>query len=185
MSTVRILRGVNNQPVEAALLELTQKHVEDFSTQWQTPLIQATQEDKFWDWAFKHRITSTRDNYEGYAIECEGDTQGLMMLETQQHRTQFRPGRRLVYVSALSVAPWNRQQLQQPPRFRTIGTALLEFARRRSTDLGYEGCIGLHALPGAEGFYERLNMMRFDPEPEDIIDADEELLPYFEYPPRR
>lgn len=105
-----------------------------------------------------------------------------MMLETQQHRTQFGPGRRLTYVSALSVAPWNRQQLQQPPRFRTVGTALLEFARSRSTDLGYEGCIGLHALPGAEGFYERLNIMRFDPEPEDIIDADEALLPYFEYP---
>lgn len=185
MRTVRILRGVDNQPVEATLLELTQKHVEDFSTQWQVPLIQATQEDKFWDWAFKHRITSTRDNYEGYAIECDDAAQGLIMLETQQHRTQFRPGRPLIYVSALSVAPWNRQQLQQAPRFRTVGTALLEFARSRSEDLGYEGCIGLHALPGAEGFYERLNMMRFDPEPEDIIDADEELLPYFEYPPRQ
>ncbi len=104
MPTVRILRGVDNQPVEATLLGLTQKHVEDFTTQWQAPLIQATQEDKFWDWAFKHRITSTRDNYEGCAIECEGTTQGLMMIETQQHRTQFRPGRRLTYVSALSVA---------------------------------------------------------------------------------
>lgn len=136
MPTVRILRGVDNQVVEAILLGLTQKHVEDFAIQWQTPLTQATQEDKFWDWAFKHRITSTRDNYEGYAIECDGATQGLMMLETQQHRTQFRPGQPLIYVSALSVAPWNRQQIQRPPRFRTVGTALLEFASRRSTDLG-------------------------------------------------
>lgn len=47
MSTVLILRGVDNQPVEATLLGLTQKHVEDFTTQWQAPLIQATQEDKF------------------------------------------------------------------------------------------------------------------------------------------
>lgn len=43
-------------------------------------------------------------------------------------------------------------------------------------------CIGIHALPWAKGFYERLNMMRFDLEPEDIIDADEEL---FECPPRQ
>lgn len=38
------------------------------------------------------------------------------------------------------------------------------------------------ALPEATGFYERKNMMRLDPDLNDRIDPDEELLTYFEYP---
>jgi hypothetical protein len=181
---VSLQRGIDNQYVDATLLKLTPKHVEDFIAFWQSPLRQATQEDKYWDWAFKQRLADTGENHECYAIECEGSTQGLMMIETQWHRAQFFPGRRLVYVAALSAAPWNRRQIQQPPRSKAVGTVLLEFSRTRSLELGYEGCVGLHALPGAEGFYERLNMMRLDPDPDDLIDADDEALPYFEYPPR-
>ena len=93
------------------------------------------------------------------------------------------PRAKVVYVEALSVAPWNRQQIMKPPRFKTVGTALLEFSRLRSVELGYEGRIGLKALPSAEGFYERKNMMRCDADPEDLIDPEDEQLTYFEYPP--
>lgn len=181
--SINLRQGVDNQLVSATLLSLSNKHVEDFSSEWQTLLRQATQEDKYWDWHFKQRLSETRDNYESYAIECEGVTQGLMALETQQHRSQYFPGHPLVYVVMLSAAPWNRRQIQSPPRFKTVGRTLLEYSRVRSVELGYAGSIGLHALPGAESFYEHLNMMRIDPEPEDIIDSDEVPLVYFEYPP--
>jgi hypothetical protein len=182
---VRLPRGLDNQSVDATLLSLTPKHVEDFIALWKDPLRQATQEDKYWDWAFKQRLSDTSGNYECYAIECEGSTQGLMMIETQWHRAQFFPGRRLVYVAALSVAPWNRRQIQQPPRFRRVGTVLLNFSRVRSLALGYKGRVGLHALPGAESFYEYRNMMRYEASPDDFINADGEQLTYFEYPASR
>lgn len=182
--SIDLRQGVDNQIVSATLLSLSNKHIEDFANAWQTLLKQATQEDKYWDWHFKQRLSETRDNYESYAIECEGVTQGLMALETQQHRSQYFSGRRLVYVVMLSAAPWNRRQIQSPPRFKTVGRTLLEYSRVRSVELGYAGSIGLHALPGAESFYEHLNMMRLDPDPEEIIESDEAPLVYFEYPPR-
>ena len=178
---VRLSRGIDEQPVDAMLLSLTQKHVDDFFTRWQAALIQSTQEDKYWDWEFKQRMAQQYDNQECYAIECNGDTQGLIMLETQQHRSVLSPGEPLVYVTALSVAPWNREQLQRPPVFKRVGTLLLRFSRVRSLALGYKGRVGLHSLPGAAGFYERRNMTRFDFPADAYIDSEEEPLTYFEY----
>lgn len=182
--SAELRRGANNQVVPATLLSLTSKHVEDFSVRWRSPLALASQEDKYWDWHFKQRLSDTRDNYEAYAVECEGDTQGLMAIETRQHRSVLSPSKPLIYVVALSAAPWNRKQLQNPPRFRRVGTLLLNFSRIRSLALGYKGRVGLHALPSAEGFYKRRSMMRFDFSADAYIDDDEPLT-YFEYPPRR
>ena len=179
--SVSLVRGHDQQTVEARLLDLQPRHVADFQSLWQAQLRQFSQEDKYWDWAFKERLTIRDVNYEGYAVEYEGCTQGLMMLETQWHSSQFYPGASLVYVATLSVAPWNRYPIQNPPQFKTVGSALLTFSRLRSVELGYGGRVGLHALPAAEGFYERKNMMRLDPDPDNRIDADEESLTYFEY----
>jgi hypothetical protein len=179
---VSLVRGHDQQSVEARLLDLQPRHVADFQSLWQAQLRQFSQADKYWDWAFKEQLAIRDVNYKGYAVECEGRTHGLMMLETQWHSSQFYPGQRLVYVAALSVAPWNRLPIQNPPQFKTVGSALLSFSRLRSVELGYGGRVGLHALPGATGFYEHKNMMRLDPDPDDRIDADEELLTYFEYP---
>ena len=174
------------QFVDATLCELTQQHVDDFETDWKAALAKMSQADKFWDWAFKQRAAASYGNYECYAIEADGQTQGLMMVETQWHYSVVAEGQPLVYVEALSTAPWNRASNQGSPQFKRVGTALLAFARTRSEALGYKGRVGLHALPGAEGFYERCNMMRFEPEPDPFIDDDDESpLVYFEYPPVR
>ncbi len=67
---------------------------------------------------------------------------------------EFRRGP-LVYVSCLEVAPWNKTA--SPRRqYRGLGQLLLRFACIRSQALGYKGVVGLHSLPAAEGFYERL-----------------------------
>ena len=182
--SVELRRGADNQAVPATLLNLTAKHIEDFSGRWQSLLEEASQEDKYWDWHFKQRLSGTHDNYEAYAVECEGSTQGLIALETQQHRSVLTPGEPIVYVVRLSAAPWNRKQIQDPPLFRRVGTLLLRFSRIRSLALGYKGRVGLHALPNSEGFYERLNMTRFDFSADAYVDDDEPLT-YFEYPPRR
>ena len=182
--SIELRRGLDNQAIPATLLSLTSKHIEDFAAWWRPLLKEASQEDRYWDWHFKQRLSEKLDNHETYAVECDGDTQGLMALETRQHRSQFFPGRPLVYVAKLSAAPWNRRSVQSPTRFKTVGRTLLEYSRVRSLELGYAGSVGLHSLPAVEGFYEHVNMMRLDPDPNDVIDSDDLPLVYFEYPPR-
>jgi hypothetical protein len=187
---VRLLRLRNKEVVVGTLVDLDRKHVNDFEYLWRISLGEFSQEDKYWDWAFKKEIYLSSDRYEGYAIECEAQTQGLMIIETQWHLSQVNFRERLVYVFALATAPWNRETIQQPPEFKGVGAALLLFARQRSLELGYAGRVGLHSLPGAEQFYQRQNMLRYDVESEgydsdEYVDPEEERLTYFEYPPLR
>jgi hypothetical protein len=173
--SVQLIRGIDNQIVEAVLLTLAQNHIDDVENLWRKQLKLYRQEDKYWDWLFKKRISGSWDNYETYAIEYQEKTQGLLWLETQQHCSQVEIGQRVVYIEALASAPWNRKTIQKPPELKGVGTVLLNFARFRSLNLGYEGRVALHALPGAERFYDSRNMMNFG------ADADKEDLIYFEY----
>ena len=114
---VNIFQVSTGQFVEATLRELAQNHVDDFETYWKSALVEMSQEDKFWDWAFKKRAAISYGNYECYAVEAEERTQGLMMVETQWHFSVVAEGQPLEYVEALSVAPWNRAHRQSSPRF--------------------------------------------------------------------
>jgi GNAT superfamily N-acetyltransferase len=172
---ILLARGRDNQRIETLLVDLAQKHLENFEDHWRPMLERAGAEDKFWDWVVKKRISLSSDNFESYAIEHEGMTQGLMAIETQWHRSQIDRRNRIVYVQAIASAPWNRKVIQPQPELRGVGTALLLFARQRSWELGYEGRVGLHALPGAESFYDDQNMADYGPDPE------RENLTYFEY----
>ena len=184
-SKINLFQVSAQQFVEATLTALAQRHVDDFDNDWKAALVEMSQEDKFLDWAFKKRAALNYANYECYVTEAEERTQGLMMIETQWHYSVIAERQPLVYVEALAVAPWNRARLQPLPQFKRVGSELLNFSRLRSEALGYEGRVGLHSLPGAEGFYERRNMMRCEPEPDPFMDDDESPLAYFEYPPLR
>jgi len=177
---VELIRGQDSMTVEAYLVELAQKHVNDYVLLWKEQLRLYGQEDKFWDWEFKLQfIIRRQENREGYAIEYEGETQGLMLIETQLHGSRLKEGKRLIYVDGVASAPWNRQFIQRPPKLKGVGTALLVFARTRSIELGYEGRVGLHSLPGAEEFYENQGMINLGE------DEDYDDLIYFEYGTRR
>ena len=171
---ILLARGHDNQRIETQLVDLAQKHLEDFEANWRPMLERAGAEDKFWDWVVKKRISLSSDNFESYAIEYERMTQGLMAIEAQWHRSQIDRRYQIVYVQAIASAPWNRKAIQPRPELRGVGTALLLFARQRSWELGYEGRVGLHALPGAESFYDDQNMADYGPDPE------QENLTYFE-----
>lgn len=174
---IQLVRCLDGQLVAAQLSELAERHLEDFDQRWRSQLIELGAEDKFWDWAFKKRIAQTENGYESYAIEWNGKTQGLLALETQYHRSQLDSarGERLVYVQSLASAPWNRRIARGERQFSGIGALLLNFARRRSSQLGYGGRIALHSIASAERFYESLNMMNFG------LDPDYDDLVYFEY----
>jgi hypothetical protein len=180
---IRLVRGADLQTVEAQLVELSERHIVDYETSWRNVLQEAQQEDKYWDWAYKQRQSDQRGNYEGYAVGYQSRTQGLMLIETQRYRSLLAPGNPIIYVVALASAPWNRRQIQRPPEFKGVGLGLLLFARQRSVEIGYQGRIGLHALPGSERFYERQNMTRYEADPDEYLtDPEEEELAYFEYP---
>ncbi len=172
---VQLVRGDNSNFVKADLVALSEKHVDDYLSLWKTQLNLYAQADKFWDWEFKLRFISRNLNREGYAIECQGETEGLMLMETQMHGSRITEGKRVVYIDGIATAPWNRQDIQHPPRYKGVGTAFLVFARSHSLELGYEGRVGLHSLPGTEKFYDNQGMQDLG------ADEDYDNMVYFEY----
>ena len=128
---VELIRGVDNLPVEGFILKMAQNHVDDFVNFWLEQLLFVEADDKFWDWEFKLGLIDRNSEYEGYALEADGCTQGLTRVETQRHGSIQARGQQLVYIQYLTSAPWNRKYIQRPPRFRGVGTNLLRYARQR------------------------------------------------------
>ena len=181
--SIQLLRGEDGQAVTALLSEISQRHIDDYQNSWREMLQRYQQEDQFWSWEFKQRVFLSQKNYEGYALEVMGRTEGLLMLETQNHRSQLTPGQPLVYVMSIAAAPWNRREIQRPPELSGVGSELLLSARLRSIELGYRGRIGLHSLPRAERFYENKNMILIEHDSDEYLSSDDEPeLAYFEYP---
>jgi hypothetical protein len=174
---VPLIRFRDAVSVIGSLVTLTTKHLDDFRTVWKEQLKTSADEDRYWDWNQKQRIylAGGIDTYEGYAIECEGLTQGMMILQLRGYRSQIEPNRRLVYIHSLATAPWNRLSNPDPNGFRAVGSALLRFARFRSEELGYGGLVGLHSLPAAEMFYRKMGMI------DGGADAEKENMTYFEW----
>ena len=172
---ILLIRGRDNQPVNASLCEATQKHQDDFNQRWKAQLQAFSAADREWDWEFKARVYSSLPGAELYAVECERDTQGLMLITTRGKRSWLAPDQPIVYVRYIASAPWNRPESQTPPEFRGTGRALLIFARQRSLEVGYQGRVGLHSLPGAEAFYVKVGMQSYG------SDRDQEGLAYFEW----
>jgi hypothetical protein len=176
---VLLVRGADQKSVPAQLVSMSEKHLVDYDRFWKPYLQVVNTEDPVADWDLKQRVFIARGIAEGYAIECEQMTQGLVILRPQGWRSSFDSSRRVVYVSRLATAPWNRSDLQSPVRFKLVGSTLLKFAQFRSEDLGYGGLVGVHSLPEAELFYRKLEMQDCG------LDEEFENLRYFEwYSPR-
>lgn len=161
--------------VQGNLNPMQQRHLRDFEGAWQSTLQNLDENDAFWDWAMKKRLSTTDNRFEAYAIEYKGLTQGLIWLETQWHRSWLEPDKRLVYIEAIAAAPWNRGFIKSTPYLKGVGAALLMFAKQRSSTLGYDGRVGLHALPISEGFYIHQQMSDYGEDPE------KDNLRYFEF----
>jgi hypothetical protein len=175
VKNVKIISSSDRQLVDANISSLSTKHLDDFERVWKPQLQSSAAEDRMWNWIAKERIYLASPNYESYALEAEGMTQGLMLVDTRLHRSQIEPNRQLIYVSFLATAPWNRAIIQEPPTYRAVGSVLLQFARERSFELGYGGLVGLHALSESVSFYHKIGMIDGEPDPE------RDGLPYFEW----
>lgn len=172
---IELIRGIDNLSIQGNIVKLAPKHIDDFVNFWSEELQKYKTQDKHWDWLFKLNFIRRNSEFEGYALEAEGNTQGLMKIETQRHGSHKEYGKKLVYVEFLASAPWNRKVIQRPPMFRGVGTNLLRYARLRSVELGYGGRVGLHSLPESVQFYENQFMNNFG------ADYNKDYLFYFEY----
>jgi len=111
-------------------------------------------------WSWRRKIANRSEPIPPvfFALRCGNDTQGMMAVTTgQPSRIPIQIGAPVVYIEYISTAPWNLNDilshLNDTPRYRAIGSALLATAVQYSRDSGFGGRIGLHALPQAEGFY--------------------------------
>jgi hypothetical protein len=106
-----------------------------------------------WDWRNKRSLVAS-GSCRLAAVEGEGQTQGLMAVSGRTRPSRLPPpGRPVLYVDYLEVAPWNLRSAVPGPRFAGVGRALLAAAVRLSAQVGSGGRVGLHSLPQAGEFY--------------------------------
>ena len=163
----RLFNRANEQVVPAEMLhEISRDELIDIHMDWQPARLEALKnlrgqgkpwpENWHWDWSTK------ADNlnflaYRCFAVECEGRTQGLMMISTigWRGRVDAQTGKPVLYIEYIETAPWNLAALVESPRFSGVGIALIQAAIQVSVDEGFAGRIELHSLPRSQPFYRR------------------------------
>lgn len=114
-------------------------------------------QDSHWDWVGKAKDACRAMGQETFAIECDGHTQGLMLVDmTRFARLDPHKGRELVYVELLASAPWNRHLTVESPKYKGAGRILIATAISLSVSEGFEGRIALHSLPQSESWYREV-----------------------------
>ena len=146
---------------------LDQKNFDDFEQLWK-PLLnrsrasysswsaaaQAHAQDSHWDWIRVTKEALTSLQYEAFAVECKGATQGLMLVNlTRFAKLDIQKGLELVYVERIATAPWNRSALVPNPQFKGVGRILLATAISLSVQVEFQGRLGLHSLKQSETWY--------------------------------
>lgn len=164
-----VLQNRRSKQFEEAQLyrELDQKNFDDFEQSWK-PMLEARRaefeswaaaaegdaQDSHWQWAEKAVDASASMADETYAVECAGETQGLMLVTSAAFaRLEVQRGREIVYIELLSTAPWNRPRLVKEARYKGVGRVLVAEAINLSYQLEFNGRLGLHSLPQSESWY--------------------------------
>ena len=130
--------------------------------------------DKHWNWTRKCAVAPST-NRKVYGLLNADHVEAAMMLLHGKSTRDTASGLPIIYVDYLAVAPWNRTPIQNPERFRKLGTVMLGAAVEVSRTLGMDGRCGLHSLPSSEGFYRRIGMKDL------AIDPNYHNLRYFEF----
>jgi hypothetical protein len=165
------------------------RHLADFDQHWKPAIHQrlrelprgsrtsvANLEDWHWDWQKKADVFAGRLDYQSFALECAGMTQGLMLCSlVHVAREPSQRNQHLVYVEYVHTAPWNRPLFTNAPIYKGIGGILIAAAVSLSIEQEFAGRIGLHSLPQSESWYREFCGMT------DLgIDEDYQQLRYLE-----
>ena len=161
---VYLKESATGKLVEAELYdEVSDTHLAMWDSTW-VPAMRAhrartqtaSPEDHHWDWRRKANAWRPMLGYRSFAVVCKCELQGMMLAsDFQSARLASQFGKPLVYVEYVATAPWNRPEVQKPPRYVGAGGVLVDAAIQLSLDSHFHGRIGLHSLPQAEDFYRR------------------------------
>ena len=196
VSRVHLLNVERGEPEAAELWDaITEQQLADWEGKWVPELRQAVErlqhtgverqhwpQNLHWDWRKKTETLQGILANPGFSIVCDGLTQGMMIVDTAMKRCRIdsQRGKHLIYVEFVESAPWNRRELFDPPRYRSVGSILIRAAITLSDDLEFHGRIGLHSLPQANNFYAKTCGMT------DLgADPSYENLHYFEMTPEQ
>jgi len=135
-------------------------------------------------WRWTNKVARLPNWHCLVTIECEGQVQGIMAVESLLRPSRLSPNSWVLYVDFIESAPWNyrvpqdrRKPAIREARFRRVGTLLIAEAVRMSLGVTAGVRVGLHGLGQAEEFYVRqCGMTSLGPDPNYY-----ELV-YFEYP---
>lgn len=196
ISPIYLLNAETNEPEAAELWDgITEKQLGDWEGEWLPELFKSVQklhragierkhwpQSRHWNWRRKTEALQGMLAQPGFAIVCNGMTQGMMILDTAMKRCQLegQKGKDIVYVDFIENAPWNRPELHEPALYRGVGSIMIRAAIALSEELEFKGRIGLHSLPQANSFYANTCGMS------DLgMDADYQNLRYFEMTPEQ
>lgn len=146
---------------------ISPRHIADFDQHWKPAIHQrlrrmpqgtqtadADLQDWHWDWQRKADEFAGRMDYESFAVECDGMTQGLMLCSlVQVAREASQRNQHMVYVDYVHAAPWNRPRFTDTPLYKGVGGILISAAVSLSREQEFSGRVGLHSLPQSEGWY--------------------------------
>lgn len=114
-------------------------------------------EDGHWDWdAFIDEAIGWPDAFAGYALEADGELQGLRHLGIDPNDNEVIVHG--THAMLLATAPWNRPP---NPRYRGVGSVLVCVAILQSIRDGHDGRVHCESLPGAEVFHRSNGMVEF------------------------
>ena len=163
---------------------LDQRNHDDFERHWQ-PMLQARRaqfsdnaaacagnvQDWHWDWIFESYKAQRTLGYDTFGIECDGRTQALMVVDSNQFALHpAQKGKELVHIARLASAPWNRTRTVESPKYKGAGRTLVATAVSLSIELEFGGRVGLHALPQSEDWYRRYGFLEVpDPSPNNTL----------------
>jgi hypothetical protein len=166
-SRVYLQERATGRLVEAELVDaIESNHLDDFARLWRAAPDVRYEEHGHWDWRKKVASMLSQLQYEFFAVECAGQTQGMMIVDTTKRcRLPGQKNKHLAYVEYLESAPWNRRSVTDMPGYRGVGPVLIAATIQLSFDEGNRGRIGLHALPQADSFYrDRCKMVDMGPD---------------------
>ena len=176
ISNVFLEHVQSGQLVPAELYDcILPKHLDDRERLWGPLLASSRATHSHWDWRGKVNLCARQLSLQAFAVECGGETQGLMLVDTTKRaRIPSQANKHLVYVELVESAPWNREPER---RYKGVGIVLMAAAIQLSKDEGNGGRIGLHSLLQVEDFYRSVcGMTDLGPD----VSYDPEPLRYFE-----
>lgn len=117
-------------------------------------------DDHHWDWlskVYQHKS----DEYEWFFLDVEGKPQAACLIYHPK-KSAIDSGN-IFYIEYVAVAPWNRNNPMEVKKYTGSGSEIIKCAIQYATEtLNLRNGFSLHALPKAEGYYEKIGMTCFE-----------------------